>query len=462
MRVVSVGGGAGGLLTALLLRRDGHDVTVLERDAEGPPADDEQAWDSWTRKGVSQLRQPHGFIGRTRAVLSEELPEVWDRVLEADTYRVDLRRFAPEQEALVESDRRLQVEVMRRTTFERTLASVVDETPGIDVRRGVAVTGLRADRSENGTPLVSGVHTREHGDVSADLVIDSSGRRTAAPRWLDDVGAPVDEWSESDGFTYHSLWFRTHDGTYPPNIAGFFGGMAPGLIALLFPGDAGVFGVAMVGLGSDKPLRRLRDTAVFTSVASEFTPIAGWVDPDVSAPISQVLPMGAIHNRRLRFWNGDGPSAHGFVNLGDSALSTNPSLGRGIALALVGALELRSVLRTTDDPQRVAVEYDQVKEERLIPWLWDAVESDRGMRHVFATAIGEATDTTVSDRTLMSRASMQDMECWRRWTGVNQAFELPSSCLEDGDLMDRARTIGSGAPPPSYDLTRQELEHLLT
>ena len=171
MRVVIVGGGAGGLLTALLLRRDGHDITVLERDGAEPPSDDEQAWDSWTRKGVSQLRQPHGFIGRTRAVLSEELPEVWDRVLEADTYRVDLRRFAPDQEELVDSDRRLQVEVMRRTTFERTLAAVVDETQGIDVRRGVAVTGLRADQSEAGTPLVSGVHTREHGDVSADLVI---------------------------------------------------------------------------------------------------------------------------------------------------------------------------------------------------------------------------------------------------------------------------------------------------
>ena len=154
-------------------------------------------------------------------------------------------------------------------------------------------------------------------------------------------------------------------------------------------------------------------------------------------------------------------SVHAFVNMGDSAMSTNPSLGRGIAMALVGAIELRGVLRSTDDPLRVAAEYDRAKEELLIPWLWDAVESDRGLRHAFRSAIGDQTDETVSDRTLMTRASMRDMECWRRWTGVNQAFELPSTCLSDAALMERAREIGSTAPPPAYDLTRQELDVLL-
>ena len=461
MRIAIVGGSAGGLLTGLLLERDGHEVTVLERDPEGPPADDETAWSSWTRKGVSQLRQPHGFIGRTRAVLADELPTVWNRALEADTYHVDLRRFAPDQDGIVDSDSRLQVDVMRRTTFERALEIIADETEGIDVRRGVAVSGLVADRSANGIPIVTGIRTSEYGDIAADLVIDSAGRRTASPRWLSELGVPVEEWSESDGFTYHSLWFRTRDGSYPENVAGFFGGMAPGLISLLFPGDAGVFGVAMVGLGSDKPLRRLRDERVFVSVAREFDPIAGWVDPAVAESISEVLPMGAIRNRRLRFWNGEGPSVLGLVNLGDSALSTNPSLGRGIAIALIGALELRAVLRTTDDPYRVAVEYDRAKEDQLTPWLWDAVASDRGMRQAFSTAVGEPSQSAVSDRTLMTRASMRDMECWRRWTSVNQAFELPSTCLDDPDLMARAREIGRAPPPPQYNLSRSDLERLL-
>ena len=37
-RIVIIGAGVVGLGTALLLCGDGHEVTVLERDAEAPPA----------------------------------------------------------------------------------------------------------------------------------------------------------------------------------------------------------------------------------------------------------------------------------------------------------------------------------------------------------------------------------------------------------------------------------------
>lgn len=62
MNVLIVGGGICGLGTALLLARDGHDVTVLERYANPVPDSPEAAWDDWERKGVPQFRQPHNFI----------------------------------------------------------------------------------------------------------------------------------------------------------------------------------------------------------------------------------------------------------------------------------------------------------------------------------------------------------------------------------------------------------------
>ena len=463
MRVAVVGGGAGGLLTSLILARDGHDVTVLERDPEPPPATNEEAWDSWTRKGVSQVRQPHGFLGRTRAVLMEDLPDVWAGVEESNTYTSDhLTRFAPNPDAVTDDDRqRLRVEVMRRTTFDRLMTLSADSEPNVHMRRGIAVTGLIADEAaRNGTPTIRGVAT-DNGAIETDLVIDSGGRRTAAPKWFEALGLPVEQWSESDGFTYHSMWFRTHDGGYPENLAGLFGGMAPGLVALNFPGDSGVFGLAMVGLGSDKILRRLRDPGVFTAVAGRLSPIAHWVAPSVAAPITDVLPMGAIQNRRLRFWNGDRPSANGIVNVGDSVLSTNPSLGRGIALAAIGALELRALLRETERPAEITREFDRVKEEQLLPFLWDAVASDQDMRRAFSEALGNPVEGDISDRSRMVRASMRDMDCWRRWNRVNQGFDLPSSCLGDPELMARAREVTEDSPPPAYHLSRDELEAIL-
>ena len=38
-KIVVVGGGVVALGTAMLLAGDGHQVTVLERDPDGPPAD---------------------------------------------------------------------------------------------------------------------------------------------------------------------------------------------------------------------------------------------------------------------------------------------------------------------------------------------------------------------------------------------------------------------------------------
>jgi 2-polyprenyl-6-methoxyphenol hydroxylase-like FAD-dependent oxidoreductase len=64
-RVVITGAGLTGLSTAMLLARDGHDVTVLERDAAQPPSPAE-AWAAWERPGVNQFRQLHYLHPRWR------------------------------------------------------------------------------------------------------------------------------------------------------------------------------------------------------------------------------------------------------------------------------------------------------------------------------------------------------------------------------------------------------------
>lgn len=86
MRFVVTGAGIVGLSSALLLARDGHEVTVLERDGASPP-DPSAAWEEWERRGVNQIPLPHLFAPRYRALMGAELPDVMSALLGAGALR---------------------------------------------------------------------------------------------------------------------------------------------------------------------------------------------------------------------------------------------------------------------------------------------------------------------------------------------------------------------------------------
>ncbi|HMA46513.1 MAG TPA: hypothetical protein VKP11_04835, partial [Frankiaceae bacterium] len=61
------------------------------------------------------------------------------------------------------------------------LRRAVLDQPGVDLRTGVVASGLLWRRGP--VPQVSGVLTRNHGEVRGDVVLDATGRRCALPRW---------------------------------------------------------------------------------------------------------------------------------------------------------------------------------------------------------------------------------------------------------------------------------------
>ena len=68
-RITVIGAGLTGLTTALLLARDDHAVTVLERDAAEPEGNADALWRDWKRPGVSQFRLPHQMIAYWRELM---------------------------------------------------------------------------------------------------------------------------------------------------------------------------------------------------------------------------------------------------------------------------------------------------------------------------------------------------------------------------------------------------------
>ena len=94
-KVIVLGGGICGLASALMLARDGHDVTVLERDPAPPPESPERAWEAWERQGVVQFRQAHYMQPRGTRVLEAELPDVLAAIADAGAARLEWGRMLP-------------------------------------------------------------------------------------------------------------------------------------------------------------------------------------------------------------------------------------------------------------------------------------------------------------------------------------------------------------------------------
>ena len=77
-----------------------------------------------------------------------------------------------------------------RPLLETRIRQRVAALPDVTIRPDTTVAGLTGRRGED----VTGVALADPGDpVSADLVVDASGRGSRSDRWLADLGFPYPE-----------------------------------------------------------------------------------------------------------------------------------------------------------------------------------------------------------------------------------------------------------------------------
>ena len=378
--IVVAGAGICGLTAAMLLARDGHAVTVLERDPGPPPATAGEAWAGWERNGVNQFRLPHFFLARFRIVLDAELPDVLPALDAAGALRRNPVAEAPD---LVTGggqpgDEEFLAVTGRRPVMEAAIATVAAGVPGLTVRRGVTVTGLVAGGSAGpGVPHVPGVRAGGGEEFRADLVVDATGRRSPLPRLLTAIGArPPAEEADDCGFVYYGRTFRSRDGALPaafgPPLQHY------GSVSILtLPADNGTWAFAFITRARDTALRGLRRPDVWARAAAAFPRVAHWADGEPLEP--GVVAMAGIEDRSRRYVLDGVPVATGVAPLGDSWACSNPSVGRGASIGLLHAVALRDLVRDgpLDDPWSFAVAWDEATESVAAPWYQETLWGDR-------------------------------------------------------------------------------------
>jgi 2-polyprenyl-6-methoxyphenol hydroxylase-like FAD-dependent oxidoreductase len=343
-QAVVVGGGMAGLLAARVLAGHFEQVTVVERDR----FPDRPGF----RRGVPQSRHLHVLLGRGLESLEQLFPGFEADLVAAGApvvegseslwlnaagwsrrYRSPIRLLGASRE-LIEWQARTRITALDNVqALEGCKAVGLLNDPSRD-----AVTGVRL-RSRSDRAEVTGPDT----DLSADLVVDASGRQSRAPQWLAELGyrAPT-QTSINSLLGYASRQYAIPAGFQTDWRMLVINAKPPGNArsGALVPIEGGRWMVALIGAGRDHPPT---DDAGFLDFARGLRSPLLYDTIKDAEPASPIYSYRNTENRRrhferLRRW------PERFVVIGDASCTFNPIYGQGMTVTAMTAVALDHML----------------------------------------------------------------------------------------------------------------------
>jgi hypothetical protein len=318
-------------------------------------------------------------------------------------------------------------------------------------------------------PRVVGCATTD-GELAADLVVDATGRRSAIDSWLQNARARRSWTVQAEcGLAYYTRHYRLRPDAVLP------GPETTRVVLSLNEFTTGIWGsdnrtmlLAIGPLIEDKRFRRVTDPGVFTAVANTVPVLARWLA--VMDPISDIYPMGGLNNSMRRLAVDGVPVVIGLAAVGDSVCTTNPTFGRGLALALQGATDLAELLdEFGEDEMGLAQALDNFVIRHVEPFYLDQAANDgqrlAELRHTLFGAPAPET-TLLEDRVTFAalRAAMPfDAIVFRAFWRVMGMLAKPDDVYTDPDVVARTQDVlrSLGAAPAMTQPTRAELEAAL-
>jgi flavin-dependent dehydrogenase len=328
---VVIGSSIGGLLDARVLSEHFQKVTILERD-ELPAT-------PTPRRCVPQAQHIHLMLEAGSRALEDLFPGLVHDMQQGGARVIDMGRDVAWQHfgawrTRYHSD--IAMVLSTRTFLEWNIRRRVEALPNVEIRPRCAVLGLVADGAQQ---RVTGVRVKDpagEDTLSADLVVDASGRGTRTPAWLQALGYGAPETEEmgidlayTSRFYRRPAWFRdewqvmvqyprspgswragfianVEDDRWLVSVNGYFGDHAP-------TDGAGFLAFAR-SLPRPGVYDYIRDAEPLTEPVTHKIPTSRW-----------------LHYERMQRW------PDGFVATGDAVCAFNPIFGQGMTLACLGA-----------------------------------------------------------------------------------------------------------------------------
>jgi len=343
---VVLGASMGGLLAARVLADFYEAVTVVERDVFTD--------DAANRRGVPQGQHGHVVLPRCSQVLDELFPgfldelvaggvPVWD---DGDLARIDVS---------VGGHRLCRSGSLRnrdsyqyypsRPFLESQLRQRLQAIPNVKLLDGHDVAGLTSNRDRVTGARVVNRHGGGETTVTADLVVDATGRGSRTPTFLDELGYGRPREDEVVvQLAYASQLLRIPPGTLDVGLFGVF--PEPGRpTTFAFVGYENDTWMLTLGgmLGQQPPTERAAMLKFGEQLASASV-LAALRDAELlEEPARYRVP-----SNRWRRYDKMRRIPDGLIVCGDAICSFNPVYGQGMTVASIEAIVLRDCLRRGD------------------------------------------------------------------------------------------------------------------
>ena len=436
-RAVVLGGSVAGSLAARVLSEFYQDVVVIDRDTVLGVAT--------TRKGTPHTRHAHGLHARGQLILEELFPN-FTQDLAAAGYPVgDLgeMRWYFNARRLPYTKTGLISVTPTRPVLENEIRTRVAALPNVTYLERHDILGL-VSTSDNSR--VTGARSRARDEenaeeqvLSADLVVDATGRGSRTPAWLEQLGyeRPAED-RVKIGLAYTTRFYHRVPGSFqdtwsinpvasPAHPRGAFFGLSTEDMCI----------VSLTGILGDHPPT---DPEGFLEFARSL-PV-----PDVyegikdAEPIDDPTSFGFPASVRRRYEKLERFPA-GLVVLGDAVCSFNPVYGQGMSVAAWEAMTLREQLREGPyDPARFLEALGKVVDN---PW-----DVSAGGDLAFPGVEGERTPEIEMGNAYVGRvqyAASKDQEVVKGFMRVAGLMDPPTALMEPS-MMDRVMRLSGDMP----------------
>jgi 2-polyprenyl-6-methoxyphenol hydroxylase-like FAD-dependent oxidoreductase len=436
-RAIVIGAGIAGLATARALADSFAQVVVLERD--------KLVQDAAPRVGVPQGKQPHALLVGGLRALTEQFPRFVDQLVKSGAVAYDYTKARIEMggfDPLPQRDLGIPIYSASRPLIEHVIRQELEQISNIALQAQSRVEALTL--SESGA--INGVDYSAPGEsvrsVSADLVVDASGRGVPTLKLLDSIGCGrPDTSSIGINIDYSTAIFaKPNDApsdwlllaTLPNAPKERHGG-------LIMPIEGDQWIVTMSARHPQSPppatdaeflahAEGLRTKTLFNAIqnAERITPIVR----------HRFTGSVRVHWERVT------ALPRGLLPLGDAACHFNPLFGQGMSAAAQQALVLKRLLVSAADHSDPLgwLQSDYFKEvAQVLDAPWSVAISDLIYPETTGTR-PETFERSMQFAAGLLRLAVQDPAIHKLMTEVQQLLK-PPSVYNDPELHRRIAQV---------------------